>query len=543
MKTSVSFLLAFFFGSIVFGQSTPNYSAKSLIVKLNPAFVHYEVNYESLDFGIAALDELNHRNKLNEIRVLNPGSKGDFFKLGFVDDIEIIRAILHYESLGFFDIVEPDYLGHAGGASFSFKPNDDFYDRQWSLNNQGGFDLAPTKQGADIDMEAAWEITKGSEEVVIAVLDSGIRNSHTEFTGRIWNNIDETETATDADQNGYVGDVRGFDFTNKDNSPADDHGHGTNVAGILAANGNNSRGYAGVNWNCKIMPLKILDHNGSGFYSAWIEAIFYAVDNGAHVLNMSVGGSSFSAGMKEAFEHAIANGVTTVACMMNENNSVTYYPAGYQETIAIGSTDPDDMRSNRFPWDNSKGSNFGGHIDLSAPGNYIYGLSHSHGNEYGIYWSGTSQAAPHVAGVAGLLLSMNPDLGPEEIRSILKESAEDQVGNNSEDLLGWDQYHGAGRLNAFNALNLLLTSIDDIPSSDFKISNNLITAGDIVDLSFPSARDKQLFLVSVEGRILHNSTLKGKQYSITETNLAPGVYFIKIIEKGTNYNAQKLIIE
>ncbi|MGB0897575.1 MAG: S8 family serine peptidase, partial [Flavobacteriaceae bacterium] len=186
----------------------------------------------------------------------------------------------------------------------------------------------------------------------------------------------------------------GWDFINNDNNPTDDHGHGTNVAGIVLASGNNAIGYAGVNWNSRVMICKALNSTNSGSYAAIAGSIYYAVDNGAKVISMSIGGSGNSVTLSDAIDYCYNNGVVLVACMMNFNNNVNYYPAAYTNVIAVGSTDPDDKRSNPFFWSNTSGSNYGNHIDLVAPGNYMYGLSYSSDTNYGSYWGGTSQATP-----------------------------------------------------------------------------------------------------------------------------------------------------
>lgn len=379
----------------------------------------------------------------------------------FNKDINILETINDLEKTGLFEYVEPDYIGFGGGKKgkeiLEFNPTDPLFSRQWGLVNDGTFSNSSATKGADVDMDLAWDITTGNPNIILAVLDSGVRKTHPEFSGRIWENTDETSNGLDSDNNSFIDDRNGWDFVNNDNDPTDDHGHGTNVAGISVATGNNSIGYAGVDWKCKLMPLKILNENNSGNYSWWISAINYAVNNGAKVINMSVGGSGFSQGMRDAVDNAHSNGVVIVACMMNYNNGTSYYPAAYTNTIAVGSTDADDTRSNPFFWSSTSGSNYGDHIDVIAPGNYIYGLSYSSDTNYNGYWGGTSQAAPLVAGICSLILDVNPELTTEDIRNILRDTAEDLVGDSSEDIAGWDPYYGAGRVNAYNALQRVLS--------------------------------------------------------------------------------------
>lgn len=301
-------------------------------------------------------------------------------------------------------------------------------------------------------MENAWSIEQGDSNIVVTIIDSGTKLDHPEFTGRIWTNYHEIpNNGIDDDGNGYIDDVKGWDFANSDNDPMDDNGHGTNVAGIIGANGNNSIGYAGADWYCKLMILKGLDNNNYGYYSWWTEAIYYAVDNGAKVINMSLGGNSFSTTLQNAVTYALNNNVVVVVCMMNTNSNTVYYPAGFTGVIAVGSTNSNDTRSNPFFWSPTSGSNYGSHISVVAPGNYIYGLNYQSNTKYGSYWGGTSQATPHVSGLASLLLAQNPSRTPAQIKSTIETTAEDQVGNSSEDTPGWDIYFGHGRINAFNA--------------------------------------------------------------------------------------------
>jgi thermitase len=232
------------------------------------------------------------------------------------------------------------------------------------------------------------------------------------------------------------------------------------------------------------MICKIIDQNGSGFYTWWTDAIYYAVDNGANVINMSVGGSGFSSTMQAAINYAYNNGVTVVACMMNEDNNVTYYPAGYQNTIAVGSTNANDERSSPFFWSGSSGSNYGSHIDVVAPGNFIYGLDYQSNTDYNSYWGGTSQATPLVTGLASLLLAQDPNRLPYDIRTIIRNTAEDQVGNMSEDIFGFDNYYGYGRINAHQALLQFVTNVNESNIEDLELS------------IFPNPSSEYLFLKS-----------------------------------------------
>ena len=456
----------------------------------------------------------------------------------FKQDINILETINDLEKTGLFEYVEPDYIGFGAGKKgeeiLESNPIDPLFSRQWSLVNNGTFSLSSATIGADVDMDLAWDITTGNPNIILAVLDSGVRKTHPEFSGRVWENTNETSNGLDSDNNDFIDDRSGWDFVNNDNDPTDDHGHGTNVAGISVATGNNSIGYAGVDWKCKLMPLKILDENNSGNYSWWISAINYAVNNGAKIINMSVGGSGFSQAMKDAVDNAHSNGVVIVACMMNFNNGSSYYPAAYTNTIAVGSTDSNDERSSPFFWSTTSGSNYGNHIDVIAPGNYIYGLSYSSDTNYNGYWGGTSQAAPLVAGICSLILDQNPNLTVEELRSILRDTAEDQIGDVSEDTVGWDQYYGAGRVNAFNALQKVLNvnsfNVDETPFYPNP------TSGKINVLS--AFNNNDFYVFDSLGKEVLQGKIKGSSLDLFE--LKTGVYTLKIKNK-TTYITRKII--
>jgi subtilisin family serine protease len=204
-----------------------------------------------------------------------------------------------------------------------------------------------------------------------------------------------------------------------------------------------------VNWQCKLMVLKVTNKAGDGYYRDWAQAIMYAVQNGAKVINMSVGGTEQSSLLQAAVDYAWEHGVLIVACAMNGNTEQPYYPAACRHVLAVGATNPDDTRAAPFFWDKNSGSNYGKHLGVVAPGNYIYGLSHK---AYNAIWGGTSQAAPFVSGLASLLLAQNPHRTPAELIHLIESTADDQVGRPEEDTPGWDKYHGFGRINALKAL-------------------------------------------------------------------------------------------
>ncbi len=350
--------------------------------------------------------------------------------------------------------VRPDPQDSAGGELEA--PNDPGFSNQWSLSNDGTA-LSNAVAGADIDALAAWQLERGSSEALVAVVDSGINLLDDDFDGGLWVNTGEIAgNQIDDDQNGFVDDVNGGNFHDGNSDVTDRFGHGSNVASIAAARGDNGIGVSGVCPQCTVLPLKSLDDDGYGWYSAWSAAIVYAVDHGATVINISAGGSSDDELLRDAISYADDHDVLVVASMMNTNSDTPYFPAAIPSVIAVGATTLDDTRADPFVW--GGGSNFGDHIDLVAPGNLICGVGTEPG-DYGEYWSGTSQAAPHVTGTIGLLRSADPTLDREELLQLLIDGAEDRVGD-ADDEQGWDPYYGYGRLNAANSLSIRIGDPD-----------------------------------------------------------------------------------
>ncbi len=459
------------------------------------------------------------------------------FVIQLPPDTDADRLMDAYRRSGEVEYVERDHQGLAGGVQ-GVVPTDTSYPLQWGLSNQGTFALAPAVAGADIQMEDAWTVEQGDGSITVAIIDTGTKWDHPEFAGRIWTNTAEIAgNGVDDDGNGLVDDIRGWDFANNDNDPMDDQGHGTNVTGIIGAQGDNGIGFAGVDWNCKLMSLKALDSDSYGYYSWWASAIHYAVDHGAQVINMSIGGTSSSSTLSDVVNYALSHGVVVVACMMNTNTNTTFYPAGIPGVIAVGSTDPDDTRSAPFFWSNTSGSNFGAHISVVAPGNYIYGLSHLSNSNYSTYWGGTSQATPLVAGLAALLLASSPGLSPAEVKTIVETSAEDMVGAANEDTPGWDPYHGHGRVNAFNALtgSVGTRTADLMPT--FTVFPNP-TEG-TVTVQLPE-HTQRLEVYDAQGRSIHRWT--GSARSTTTLQLTTsGLYYIEVAT-ATARQGQRLIV-
>ncbi|MDH4217221.1 MAG: S8 family peptidase [Candidatus Aminicenantes bacterium] len=313
------------------------------------------------------------------------------------------------------------------------EPNDTFFDYQYALRNTGqdiGIPGSPHgKDRADIKALEGWEETEGSEDIIIAVIDTGIDFGHPDLEDKTISN--------------------GYDFANDDEDPTDDEGHGTFIAGIAAAKTNNNEGVAGVAWDCKILPIKAISDDGTGYVSWLIDAIYHAVDNGADVINMSLG---FALGpdeavpsLEDALQYAHSQDVVCVASAGNDGEPVLY-PAAYDEfCLAVAATDFDDLRPT---W-----SNYGPEVDVAAPGVRIVGCVPTwywgEGSiPYG-FLGGTSTSVPHVVGMVALIKSIKSWLSADEIMDVIRFSADD---TNTGEYPGKDDFIGYGRINMEKAL-------------------------------------------------------------------------------------------
>ena len=276
---------------------------------------------------------------------------------------------------------------------------------------------------------------RAAQSVVVAVLDTGIDYFHPDLAANVWVNPKETPgNGADDDNNGYVDDVHGYDFVSDDGDPLDDHGHGSHVSGTIGAVGNNRIGIAGVCWQVSLMAVKVFDETGNGDIDTAIKGIQYAVANGARIINASWGSNDKSRALQDAIDEARQAGVVFVAAAGNDNSDTLFYPAAYDHVIAVAATDSQDRRA-RF-------SNFGSFVDVAAPGENIYSTLPN--NSYGFY-SGTSMAAPHVTGVAALILSRHPEFSPAQVENIIR---------NAIDPINPDKYIGTGRINALTGVRV-----------------------------------------------------------------------------------------
>ncbi|HID56569.1 TPA: hypothetical protein EYP37_08570 [Candidatus Poribacteria bacterium] len=407
--------------SLLLMLSYPRYSPDELIVRVK---------------GTGSIEAISSRLGAIEVhpvfRSMAPKLRGVYL-LRFPRGTDILSLMDRHRSDPDIRYIQPNYLYRPCAEVI---PNDPRFSEQWNMER--------------IRMSEAWSLEKGSEEVVIAIVDTGVNYEHEDIKGKIWRNTDEVPgNGLDDDGNGFVDDYIGWDFTDAptmpgrgdytkwDNDPMDEGGHGSHVAGIAGAQPDNSIGIAGVAWRCRIMPVRAGFRVLTG--GTYLQdddaaaAIVYAADNGARIINMSWGDEEPSPLIRDAIDYAYSRGCVLVAAAGNDSRTDVLYPAAYRKVIAVAASDQNDHRA-YF-------SNANAAIDIAAPGMVILSLGVKEP-----YWisSGTSMAAPHVSGVAALLLSKRPDLTAEDVRRILVSSA-DRMGNSP-------KLVDAGRLNAFRAL-------------------------------------------------------------------------------------------
>lgn len=322
------------------------------------------------------------------------------------------------------EYAEPNYR-----ISSLVTPNDTLFSYQYALFNQGQEIGVPgSPQGtarADIKATEGWEETRGNIEIVIGILDSGVDLLHPELADKIVSG--------------------GRDFINDDFDATDDYFHGTMMASIAAADTNNGEGIAGIAWNCKVLPVKVVDQNGIGDYATLIEGLIYAADQGVDVINLSLGGEAPSTALESALQYAYQKGAVIAAAAGNEDAPVVY-PAAYdQYCLAVAASDYNDLRT---PW-----SGTGPEVDVAAPGERIIGavptwLFGANSLPYA-FGFGTSASTAHVAGLAALIKSNKPWLTNGEIMDVIRFTADDV---NSAENPGFDNFIGYGRINMNKAL-------------------------------------------------------------------------------------------
>jgi YD repeat-containing protein len=325
-------------------------------------------------------------------------------------DLEAVAAVLRLDPLVEFAELNLIIRGE------QVQPDDTRFTEQWALRNAG--EGASQIAGSDIRASQAWQVTTGSVQTVVAVVDGGVDFSHPDLINNRWRNEGELSNGRDDDRNGYENDLHGWDWVADSGEIKDGQGHGTAVAGLVAAEGDNAAGVAGVMWRASLMSLRVLDASGMGDVASAIEAIDYAVAKGAQVINCSWGTGEESQALRDAVARAAARGVVVVASAGNggrDNDAQGYYPASYDlpNVIAVAGTDGMD---NLAGWSNHGFSR----VHVAAPGVGV--LSTAKGGGYEAV-DGTSAAAALVSGVAGLVKTLRPALKPERVREAVVRTA------------------------------------------------------------------------------------------------------------------------
>ncbi len=527
------FFILFFTNKSIAQQ--PQYVPGEVIVKLRNINAKFSQKLKSgvLKTEISSLDKLNEKFKVSEMERVFKGVKEPqtfsyskqkasyvsvpdlfpIFKVTFSKDVDVMQAVNAYKSDPNVQWAEPNYIVYSQGLT----PNDEYFKNQWYLNNTGQminpWPAATPNNGvyADIDAPEAWEIQTGNMEVLVAVVDTGIDYNHPDLAGNIWTNPNEIPNNwIDDDGNGVVDDILGYDFCYDTNNPNDVVGHGTHVAGIIAATTNtNGKGVAGMNYKntTKIMPIRALGVQGypcdspgylwtppgkpTGTVTTTTAGIVYAANMGAKAINNSWGirqpypdpkgndcinhptpytWSDVGNLSKEAIDYADSKGAVIIFAAGNESCELADMPQAYGKVISVAATDHNDKKASY--------SSYGTWVGISAPGgdcnNNTPGILSTlptsfnvvtcsgSGNTYG-YFQGTSMAAPVVSGVAALIFSQHPEWPPSQAAALVKQkllSSVDPIDNLNTntccDPLGncksCTGLLGKGRLNAYKAL-------------------------------------------------------------------------------------------
>ena len=374
-----------------------------------------------------------------------------------------------------FEFAELDYI-----ATANLTPNDPLYaSYQWHLPS--------------ISAPAAWDTATGSSNTIVAIVDTGVQANHPDLLGRC---------------------LQGYDFVNNDANPDDDEGHGTGTSGAAAASGNDGIGMAGVTWGSKILPVKVLGADGSGAFSTIASGINYSADQGARVINMSLGGTFSSSTLQNAVNYAWNKGATLIAAAGNSGTSQAQYPAACSNVVAVSALD----RSNRI----TSWSSYGSFVDLCAPGLDIGTLGF---NGTYVVASGTSFSSPIVAGVACLALSVNPALNNSQLVALLTRNADD-LGT-----AGFDSYYGNGKVNASRVVAAALTAdlVSPVTSVTNPTNGASIAGLKSVLVTVVSSDDRAVTKAElyINGRLTASSASGNFSYTWSTSSLKTGTYTLQ----------------
>jgi len=460
-------------------EEHPPFAKGSLLVKFKPGFAP-----QSVSTKVPTEFRFTQSRRLFQERHQTSPLLRDVYELTISETVDPRLAAIEYAKNIEVEYAEPNFIAHTTAIrqpqqpALAHVPNDLLYPQQWHL-----------PQVSDVQ---AWSITQGNPITVIAVIDTGIFWSHPDLTQNIWTNTGEIpNNGIDDDSNGYVDDVRGWDFVettlpcwtgedcaSEDNDPNDFYGHGTHVAGIAGAVTDNGVGVAGICRKCRIMNVRAgFAYNVGAPYPYGVlenddivEAITYAADNGARIISMSFGSEENSITMQNVISYAYSQGAILVAAAGNIGNDYPFYPAVYPNVLSVAATDQNDNKA-AF-------SNYGPWIDTAAPGTNIlstvipgimWGCIDTLGG-YG-YCSGTSMAAPLVSGIIGLALSKNPTLTQDQIFTLVHSAYDPILGN---------YFIGMGRIDAFEAVLPITVSLSLL---DYSLDQTYVSTGNMLAIS------------------------------------------------------------
>lgn len=458
----------------------PRYVPTEIIVRFKP------------DVRGEAIAEINQKHGTS---VISTSRFAGFKRLRIPPEKTVAEMVEAYRQDSNVEYAEPNYIRHA-----LMVPNDTYYRYQWHFdddhtNNPGGATQNPYggANGGGIRMEPAWDtdtappLYGGDPGIIVAVVDTGV--AYEDYGTKY-------KKAPDLANTNFVA---GYDFVNNDTHPNDDNSHGTHVSGTVAQSTNNNLGVAGIAFNTSIMPVKVLDKNGNGTDADVADGIYFATNNGAKLINLSLGGSSSSTTLENAVAYAYNSGVTVLAAAGNkyQEGNPPSYPAAYNAyVIAVGATRYDEIRAYY--------SNTGSYVDIAAPGGDVNVDQNQDGYGDGVlqqtfnptsknakdfayyFFQGTSMATPHVVGVAALLLAQNPTWTPDQVRNRLQSTAEDKG------TAGWDPEYGWGLLDAYTALTGGV-SISIITDGNIPFGTQAL--GAVIDTTSTGTNDVQIVRV------------------------------------------------
>ncbi|MDZ7264570.1 MAG: S8 family serine peptidase [candidate division KSB1 bacterium] len=504
-------------------------------------------NFEqTLVTGLSAIDRQISQIGVNEVEaVFKPIKKSfDYDQLG-LSNIYRLRYVGPDDALHVAEVLsrdpavayaEPVYLQEA-----QTDPNDKLYSAQWYLQS--------------VKAPQGWDVEKGDSTVIIAIIDTGVDIKHPDLAGKIWINADEIpNNKIDDDANGFVDDINGWDFEKRNADPSPDPDgvdndsdglsddgvdHGTSMAGLAAAMTNNNEGIAGFAWNCQIMPIKALNDEGSGTIDDIARGIMYAANNGAQVINLSLGSSNPSQLQQDAIRYAYRRGAIVVAAAGNQSSSDFHYPAADEYVVAVGATGGTaDLISSI--------SNYGIYVDVMAPGGdfrlsppsemistVYYNPTYGFNNYYrartkeGYLTAGTSSSAAMVSGLMALVRSQHPDWTNQHVIQQVVATADNIDALNPK----YQGQLGSGRINAYRALSeanprdvaprlLLLgeVTISDAIGGD---GDHIFERGETVDVTVNSYRN---FSVSPARNIIFTLTTDDTDLTIQKGSYAYGYF-------------------